>query len=84
MFNVTQGSFILFILCIVFTVVGLFLLSDTYKKKYVVVYLLICSLLGCLTVMCVKVSPLFPSPPPSFRSLFRPDKTTHQGKTALC
>lgn len=50
----SQGSFILFILCIVFTVVGLFLLSDTYKKKYVVVYLLICSLLGCLTVMCVK------------------------------
>jgi len=50
----SQGSFILFVLCIVFTVVGLSLLSEHCKKKYVVVYLLICSLLGCLTVMCVK------------------------------
>eukprot|EP00286_Rhodomonas_abbreviata_P017212 CAMPEP_0181331590 /NCGR_PEP_ID=MMETSP1101-20121128/24589_1 /TAXON_ID=46948 /ORGANISM="Rhodomonas abbreviata, Strain Caron Lab Isolate" /LENGTH=502 /DNA_ID=CAMNT_0023441073 /DNA_START=231 /DNA_END=1736 /DNA_ORIENTATION=+ len=50
----SQGSFILFVLCILFTVIGLFLTSETYKKKYVVVYLLICSLLGCLTVMCVK------------------------------
>ena len=29
-------------------------LDDYYKKKYVVFYILICSLCGSLTVMCVK------------------------------
>jgi drug/metabolite transporter (DMT)-like permease len=49
-----QPSFIVFIICILLAITGLFLLDDHYKKKYVVFYILICSLCGSLTVMCVK------------------------------
>eukprot|EP00293_Proteomonas_sulcata_P006623 CAMPEP_0184329616 /NCGR_PEP_ID=MMETSP1049-20130417/144247_1 /TAXON_ID=77928 /ORGANISM="Proteomonas sulcata, Strain CCMP704" /LENGTH=467 /DNA_ID=CAMNT_0026651999 /DNA_START=27 /DNA_END=1430 /DNA_ORIENTATION=+ len=50
----SQGSFLVFLIFIILTVIGLFMINEEYKKKYVVVYVLICSLLGCITVMCVK------------------------------
>ena len=49
-----ESSFIVFILGIVLAIVGLFLLDEEYKRKYVIFYVLICSLCGSLTVMCVK------------------------------
>ena len=39
---------------IVLAVLVLFSLKDAIKKRYVVVYTLICSLTGALTVMCIK------------------------------
>jgi drug/metabolite transporter (DMT)-like permease len=50
----TEASFIVFIVCIVLAISALFLLDEQYKQKYVVFYILICSLCGSLTVMCVK------------------------------
>ena len=35
-------------------VLALFSLRDAVKKRYVVIYTLICSLTGALTVMCIK------------------------------
>lgn len=49
-----EPSFIVFIICILLSIAALFMLDDYYKKKYVVFYILICSLCGSLTVMCVK------------------------------
>ena len=49
-----QASFVIFVLIILAAMLGLFLLDEYYKKRYVVVYLLICSLSGSLTVMSVK------------------------------
>jgi magnesium transporter len=45
---------VIFVLIILAAMLGLFLLDEYYKKRYVVVYLLICSLSGSLTVMSVK------------------------------
>jgi hypothetical protein len=39
---------------IVLPMLVLFSLKDSIKKRYVVVYTLICSLTGALTVMCIK------------------------------
>ena len=50
----SETGFIVFCASIIATTGGLFLLPDATKKKYVVIYTLICSLAGCLTVMCVK------------------------------
>lgn len=50
----SEMGFVVFVVCILVVTSGLFLLPDKYKKHYVVVYTLICSLTGCLTVMCVK------------------------------
>lgn len=49
-----EPIFLVFIVCILLAITGLFLLDDHYKKRYVIFYILICSLCGSLTVMCVK------------------------------
>lgn len=50
----SEPGFIVFVLFIMAALAALFSLPESYKKRYVVVYVLICSLTGCLTVMCVK------------------------------
>jgi len=50
----TETSFIVMVSIIVCVVLALFSLRDAVKKRYVVVYTLICSLTGALTVMCIK------------------------------
>ena len=50
----SEPGFIVFVLLILAALGLLFALPERYKKRYVVVYVLICSLTGCLTVMCVK------------------------------
>jgi len=50
----SETSFIIFIIFILLTITGLHALGEQYKKRYVVLYLLMCSLYGSLTVMCVK------------------------------
>jgi len=50
----TEWSFIVLVTLIVLAVLVLFSLKDAVKKRYVVVYTLICSLTGALTVMCIK------------------------------
>jgi magnesium transporter len=50
----SEAGFIVFVICILVALLFLFLLRDSVKRRYVVVYVLICSLTGSLTVMCVK------------------------------
>ena len=50
----SETSFLALVSLIVVAVLVLFSLRDTVKKRYVVVYTLICSLTGALTVMCIK------------------------------
>ncbi len=47
-------GFQLFVVFILACLAGLFLLRDNVKRRYVIVYTLICSLTGSLTVMCIK------------------------------
>jgi drug/metabolite transporter (DMT)-like permease len=50
----SETGFLVFVAVICSGIVGLYCLSDAIKKRYVVVYTLICSLTGALTVMCIK------------------------------
>jgi drug/metabolite transporter (DMT)-like permease len=50
----TEWSFVVMVSLIVLVILVLFSLKDSIKKRYVVVYTLICSLTGALTVMCIK------------------------------
>ena len=50
----TETSFLVMVTLIVLGILALFSLKDSIKKRYVVVYTLICSLTGALTVMCIK------------------------------
>ena len=50
----SEAGFIVFVACILAALAFLFLLRDAVKRRYVVVYVLICSLTGSLTVMCIK------------------------------
>eukprot|EP00292_Cryptomonas_paramecium_P007245 CAMPEP_0113673586 /NCGR_PEP_ID=MMETSP0038_2-20120614/6939_1 /TAXON_ID=2898 /ORGANISM="Cryptomonas paramecium" /LENGTH=437 /DNA_ID=CAMNT_0000590059 /DNA_START=205 /DNA_END=1518 /DNA_ORIENTATION=- /assembly_acc=CAM_ASM_000170 len=52
----SEAVFVVFVIGIVVALGFLLQLPDRLKKRYVMVYLLICSLAGCLTVMCVKGS----------------------------
>ena len=50
----SEWGFLVFVACIAVSLAALFLLRESVKRRYVVVYVLICSLTGSLTVMCVK------------------------------
>eukprot|EP00288_Rhodomonas_lens_P016785 CAMPEP_0177705722 /NCGR_PEP_ID=MMETSP0484_2-20121128/8855_1 /TAXON_ID=354590 /ORGANISM="Rhodomonas lens, Strain RHODO" /LENGTH=569 /DNA_ID=CAMNT_0019217159 /DNA_START=241 /DNA_END=1950 /DNA_ORIENTATION=- len=50
----SERSFIAFVALILICLTGLFLLKEPVKRRYVIVYTLICSLTGSLTVMCIK------------------------------
>ncbi|EKX54658.1 hypothetical protein GUITHDRAFT_160735 [Guillardia theta CCMP2712] len=50
----SDSGFAFFVISISIAILILFLLPDNIKKRYVVIYTLICSLTGSLTVMCVK------------------------------
>lgn len=49
-----EKSFIAYIFCLVASITSLFATRDAHKKRYVVIYVLICSMTGSITVMCVK------------------------------
>jgi drug/metabolite transporter (DMT)-like permease len=50
----SEAGFIAFVACILAALAFLFVLGESVKRRYVVVYVLICSLTGSLTVMCIK------------------------------
>jgi len=49
-----EKTFIAYMFCLVACITSLFATKETHKKRYVVIYVLICSMTGSITVMCVK------------------------------
>lgn len=49
-----EKNFVAYLFCLVATITSLFASKEAHKKRYVVIYILICSMTGSITVMCVK------------------------------
>jgi len=50
----TGKLFVAYMFCLIAVITSLFLTRESHQKRYVVIYVLICSMTGSITVMCVK------------------------------